>query len=114
LDNEQKKLSDDERRRVVDDQAVAFAESGDLQRAKSIYLDAMQKDPDYAMYNYNLACVYAELHDLDSAIPYLKKAWEKRDNMPSDVRFPDPRKDDSFRPYWDDPKFQEAVRNMVR
>lgn len=114
LDAQQKKLSDSDKRRIIDGQAVAYAESGDLQRAKSIYLSVLEKDPDYAMYNYNLACVYAELHDLNAALPYLKKAWDKRDNMPSDLRFPDPRKDDSFKPYVDDPKFQEAVRNMVQ
>jgi tetratricopeptide (TPR) repeat protein len=114
LDAHQKKLSDDDKRRVIDGQAVAYAQGGDLQRAKSIYVEVLEKDPDYSMYNYNLACVYAELHDLDSALPYLKKSWDKRDNMPSDLKFPDPRKDDSFKPYWEDAKFQEAVRYIVQ
>jgi len=114
LDAQQNKLSEGSKRRVIDGQAVAYAESGDLQRAKAIYLAAIEKDPDYSMYNYNLACVFAELHDLDTAIPYLKKFWAHRDNLPSDVPVPDPRKDNSFRPYLDDPKFQEVVRNMVQ
>jgi Tfp pilus assembly protein PilF len=114
LDAKQNKLSDEHKRQVIDGQAAAYAQGGDLQRAKSIYLDALKTDPDYAMYNYNLACVYAELHDLDSAIPYLKKSWQKRANLPSDVKYPDPRKDNSFRPYLNDSKFQEAVRNMVQ
>ena len=114
LDAQQKKLSNVDKRRVIDGQAVSYAESGDLQRAKSIYTAALKDDPDYAMYNYNLACVYAELHDLDSAIPYLKKSWEKRDTLPPDATFPDPRQDSSFRPYVNDPKFQDAVRNMVQ
>jgi tetratricopeptide (TPR) repeat protein len=114
IDDKRKKLSDDARRRVIDGQAVAFAESGELERAKSIYLDALKQDPDYSMYNYNLACVYAELQDLDTALPYLKKSWEKRGTLPSDITFPDPRKDDSFKPYWDNPTFLEAVRNMVQ
>ncbi len=114
LDAKQKKLSDEHKRQVIDGQAVAYAESGDLQRAKSIYLDALKTDPDYASFNYNLACVYAELHDLDSAIPYLKKAWEKRDNMPAGMPFPDPSKDNSFKAYVNDPRFQDTVRNMVQ
>ena len=114
LDAKQNKLSDEHKRQIIDGQAVAYAESGDLQRAKSIYLEAIKTDPDYARYNYNLACVYAEMHDLDSAIPYLKKAWEKRANMPATTPFPDPRKDSSFKAYLDDPKFQEVVRNMVQ
>jgi len=114
LDAKQNKLSAEHKRLVIDNQAVAYAQSGDLERAKSIYLDVLKGDPDYAMYNYNLACVYAEMHDLDSALPYLKKSWANRNNMPTNIKFPDPRKDNSFRSYVDDPKFQEAVRNMVQ
>ncbi len=114
LDAKQNKLTPEHKRQVIDNQAVAYAQSGDLERAKSIYLDVLKSDPDYAMYNYNLACVYAELHDLDSALPYLKKSWANRSNMPSNIKFPDPRKDPSFRSYVDDPKFQEVVRIMVQ
>jgi Tfp pilus assembly protein PilF len=113
LDDQQHKLNEDLRRRLVDDQGVAYALSGNLDRAREIYLAALTKDPDYAMYNYNLACVYAEQHDLDTAISYLKKSWDHRDTLPSDIKYPDPRQDNSFKPYVNDPKFQEAVRNMV-
>lgn len=114
LDADQKKLSKQDRRSAIDGEAVGYAESGELERAKSIYLDALTADPDYAMYNYNLACVYAEQHDLDSALPYLKKSWALRGTLPSDFKFPDPRQDSSFREYVNDPRFQEAVRNMVQ
>lgn len=114
LDADQKLLSPQEKRNVIDGQAVGYAESGDLDRAKSIYLGVLKEDPDYALYNYNLACVYAELHDLDSAIPYLKKSWEKRDTLPPNAKFPDPRQDRSFASYFNDPKFQDAVRHMVQ
>jgi hypothetical protein len=33
--------------------------------------------------------------------------------MPSNMKFPDPRQDNSFKPYVNDPKFQDAVMNMV-
>ncbi len=113
LDDQHHKLNEELRRQLVDDQGVAYALSGNLDRAKEIYLAALAKDPDYAMYNYNLACVYAEQHDLDTAISYLKKSWEHRDTMPSNMKFPDPRQDNSFKPYVNDPKFQDAVMNMV-
>lgn len=114
LDGTQHKLSDEHKRQVIDNQAVAYAQSGDLDRAKAIYLEVLKTDPDYAMYNYNLACVYAEMHDLDSALPYLKKSWINRANIPANLKFPDPRQDDSFRSYLDDPRFQETVRIMVQ
>jgi Tfp pilus assembly protein PilF len=113
LDDQQHKFNEELRRQLVDDQGVAYALSGNLDRAKEIYLAALAKDPDYAMYNYNLACVYAEQHDLETAISYLKKSWEHRDTMPPNMKFPDPRQDNSFKPYVNDPKFQDAVMNMV-
>lgn len=113
LDNQQKVFTPEQRRRFIDQQGVTTALGGDLQGAKKVYLDAIEKDPDYAMFNYNLACVYAELGDLDSAIPYLKKAWEHRDTLQGNATFPDPRQDNSFKPYVNDRRFQDAVRNMV-
>lgn len=114
LDDQQKDLSLEQRRQVIDGQAVAYAESGDLQKAKSLYLAALKDDPNFTLYNYNLACVYAELHDLDAALPYLQKAWDMRITLPKSMTFPDPRKDSSFKDYYNDPKFQEAVKNMVQ
>lgn len=113
LDDQHKKLTVEQRRRVIDQQGVSYALARNLDRAKQIYLDALAKDPEYAMFNYNLACVYAELDDLDSAIPYLKKSWEHRDTLPGDVKFPDPRKDDSFKSFWNDKRFLDAVRDIV-
>lgn len=113
IDDQQKALTREQRRSIVDSLGVSTARSGDLKQARDWYLEALRKDPDYSFYNYNLACVYAELGDLDSAIPYLKKAWEKRDTMPSGMSFPDPRQDDSFKNFVNDPQFQDAVRNMV-
>lgn len=112
-DDQLHKYNEDQRRQMIDDQGVAYAQSGNLPQAKEIYLKALEKDPDYAMYNYNLACVYAEMHDLDTAITYLKKSWEHRDNMPRGMKYPDPRTDNSFKPYLNDPKFQAAVENIV-
>ena len=113
LDDQQKVLTPDQRRRFIDQQGVTTALGGDLEGAQKIYLDAIAKDPDYAMFNYNLACVYAEKGDLDSAIAYLKKSWEHRDTLQGNATFPDPRKDNSFKRYLDDKRFQDAVRNMV-
>lgn len=114
LDDKLHKYNDDQRRQLNDDQGVSYALAGYLDQARDMYLKALAKDPDYAMYNYNLACVYAELHDLNSAIPYLKKSWENRSTLPSGMKYPDPRADNSFKPYLNDPTFQAAVRNIVQ
>jgi len=114
LDNKFHTFNDAQRRQLNDDQGVSYALAGYLDQARDMYLQAIAKDPDYAMYNYNLACVYAELHDLDSALPYLKKSWDNRNTLPSGMKYPDPRTDNSFKPYVSDPRFQAAVRNIVQ
>ena len=113
LNAKQSSLSDEEKLRVTDAQAVSYAESGNLPRAREIYEAAIKQNSEYPTFYYNLACVYAEMHQLDPALENLKKAWDLRHNMPEGQPFPDPRKDTSFGSYLKDPRFQEAVRNMV-
>jgi tetratricopeptide (TPR) repeat protein len=84
-----------------------------MSKAKTIFEEAIQRDPDYALFRYNLACTYAEMGDLDNALVHLQEAWKRRRNLREGERFPDPRQDSSFKRYRDDPKFQDAVRDMV-
>ncbi len=112
-DETQRELSPDETRQITDQRGVATAMAGNLPKARQIFEDAIKTDPDYAFYRYNLACTYAEMGDLDTALVNLKAAWERRRNLTEGERFPDPRQDSSFKKYLNDPRFQDAVRNMV-
>ncbi len=113
LDDTQHKLSRGDRDAVLDGLGVSLAQARHMDDALAVYKSALAENPNYALFEYNLACVYAEKGDLDSAIPHLKKSWEIRDTLPRGQQFPDPRKDDSFRRFWNDPRFQRAVENMV-
>lgn len=113
LDQSQHKLNDDERRRVLDNEGVSFALSRNYDRARQVYDAAIQQDPDYPLFYYNLACTYAEMGQLDPALKNLREAWKRRKNVLEGERFPDPREDSSFAKYKNDPKFQDAVRDMV-
>lgn len=113
LNESQKQLSEDDIRHVTDQLGVATALGGNLPKAKTIFEEAIQRDPDYALYRYNLACTYAEMGDLDTALVHLQEAWKRRKNLAEGERFPDPRQDSSFKRYRDDPRFQDAVRDMV-
>jgi tetratricopeptide (TPR) repeat protein len=113
LDDSQKKLSRGDRSRLLDQLGLSQAQSRHLDDALATYLKAVAEDPSYGSLEYNLACVYGEKGDLDSALPHLKKAWELRDSFPRGTPFPDPRKDDSFKKFWDDPRFKDAVVDMV-
>ena len=112
IDDTKHYLQQSERRALINQYGVATAEGGNLNKAKTIFQDALKQD-DYPLYRYNLACVYAENHDLDTALVELKKAWNDRNKLGDGERFPDPRKDSSFKPYLNDPKFQEATQMMV-
>jgi len=106
-------LTDEEKRQVRDQIGVSTALGGNLPKAKSIFEEAIKSDPDYPLYRYNLACTYAEMDDLDSAIEHLREAWKRRKNLAEGERFPDPRQDSSFKRFLSDKRFQDAVRDMV-
>ncbi len=113
LDDQQKKLSRDDRDALLDQLGLSQAQGRHLDDAIATYKAALGEHAEYAPFEYNLACSYAEKGDLDSALPHLTKAWGLKDTMPRGQPFPDPRRDDSFRKFWDDPRFQKAVENMV-
>jgi tetratricopeptide (TPR) repeat protein len=98
------KLDDDKAqqtmRRVITDQAgMSYGMSGDVPKARAIFENASAKDPDYAMYYYNLACADAEEKDLANARLHLQQAFARKGYMIPGENLPDPTKDDSFIPY---------------
>jgi tetratricopeptide (TPR) repeat protein len=113
LDDSQKKLSRADRNLLLDGLGLSQAQGRHYDEAIASYKAAIAEDPDYALFEYNLACTYAMKGDLDSALPHLTKSWELRDSLPNGVEFPDPRKDDSFKRYWNDSRFKAAVENIV-
>ena len=113
LDDAQKKLSKADRNKLLDQVGLSQAQGRHYDDAISTYKAALKEDAEYGSFEYNLACTYAMKGDLDSALPHLTKSWELRDSFPDGVPYPDPRKDDSFKRYWNDPKFKAAVENIV-
>ncbi|MEF8787948.1 MAG: hypothetical protein V5A84_02650, partial [Planctomycetota bacterium] len=79
---------------------------------KKIFQDAIEEDPEYPMYHYNLACAHAELDEVEKAAPELKRAFELRDNMMRGESLPNPRSDPSFRPHLDHPAFKKVLRQI--
>jgi tetratricopeptide (TPR) repeat protein len=112
-DADQKTLTPEQRRALTNQQGVAYGMGGNLARAQEIFEQALQSDPNDPLLHYNLAATFAEKKQLDSALEQLKQAWKLRSNMPSGQQFPDPRKDSSFAGHLNNPRFQDAVRDMV-
>ncbi|HEY3929550.1 MAG TPA: hypothetical protein VGL89_14340 [Candidatus Koribacter sp.] len=105
LDAKTHELTPEQRRQVNDNLGVAYGMSHQYDKSIAVLEAAIKDDPKYGEYEYNLACDYSEQGDLDKALAHLNRAWELRNSF----KFPDATKDDSFRRWKDDPRFQEAA-----
>jgi tetratricopeptide (TPR) repeat protein len=107
IERRQKKraLSPTEWRVLIDNLGMAYGMLNDLERAKTTFQFGITQDPAYPMFHYNLACAYAELNDLDSALADLKTAFTNRQNGIPGEGMPDPAKDSSFERYLGDTRF---------
>jgi tetratricopeptide (TPR) repeat protein len=100
-------------RRVITDQAgMAYGMSGNVQKARSIFEGAIVEDPDYPLYYYNLACADAEEKDLAGAQKHLRAAFDRKANVITGEKLPDPTMDDSFLPYRDNKAFWSFLQGL--
>ena len=101
-------------RRVLTDQAgMSYGLSGNLDRAKQIYEQAINADPDYPNYYYNLACADAEAGKLADARQHLEEAFARKQNVIEGERLPDPSTDDSFTRYRNNKEFWSFVTDLA-
>jgi tetratricopeptide (TPR) repeat protein len=97
---------------LVDNLAMAYGIPGNLKRSKETLEYGLSKDPTYPNFYYTLACVYAEMNDLDQALSNLRTAFKYRENLIPGERMPDPRKDDSFKRFKNDERFQKLMASL--
>ena len=115
LDGEKNKrsLSPTELKVLIDNLGMSYGISGDLSNAERVFDYEVQQDATYPMFHCNLACLFAEKDDLDKALKQLKIAFQYRSNcLPGEEAMPDPSKDDSFKHYWEDPRFQSLAQSV--
>ena len=114
LDLEKKKrtLPQDLWRVLVDNLAMSYGIPGDLKKSKEVLEYGISQDPKYPNFYYTLACAYAEMNDLDHTISSLKTAFDYRANTISGETLPDPRKDDSFQRFMNEPRFKKLLASL--
>jgi len=114
LEQEKKKPTLDPRmwKYLVDQLGMSYGMSANLKKAKDLYEWAIQQEPEYPMFYYNLACTHAELGDKQEAARNLKLAFRYKKNMLPGERLRDPRQDSSFREYLTDPAFAAELENL--
>ncbi len=110
LDDATKVLDRDRRRVLVDQLGMAYGMSGKLEKARALFEEGIRRDPEYALFHYNLACASAEMGDLDRTIASLRNALQRKDDMIPGESFPDPRQDSSFRRYLTDDRFRKLLQ----
>ncbi|MEI6349371.1 MAG: hypothetical protein WCP69_15610 [Bacteroidota bacterium] len=95
---------------VVDNLGMSYGISGDFENCKRIFEYGMKFYPEYPMFYFNMACMYAEMSDIDNALVKLQLAIDRKNNMIKGEEFPNPRKDSSFSKYLNDKKFKEFLK----
>jgi hypothetical protein len=93
---------------------MAYGMTGDLKGARETFEYGVSKDSKYPLFLYNLACTHAEMGDLDRTITYLKRSFELRNNLNAGEKMPDPRQDDSFKPFIRDSRFLTASAEVEK
>lgn len=76
---------------------MALGMSGNLKDSRAVNQAAIDKDPTYPLYYYNLACADAESGNPSDARPHLRQAFDRRANTVKGESFPDPTADDSLK-----------------
>jgi predicted Zn-dependent protease len=97
---------------LVDNLGMAYGITGELNRAEETFNYGLSQDPTYPMFYYNLACVSGERNDMDKTMEFLRKAFSYKANVIPSESMPDPRKDDSFKPFMADQRFREFVNSL--
>ena len=97
---------------LVDNLGMAQGVSGDLKSSKTTFDYGVSKDPNYPMFHYNLACVFAEVRDRDAAIAELRQAFALKANANPGEPMPNPATDDSFARFMKDKTFVAALSEI--
>ena len=99
--------------RILTDQLVmSYGITGDMKKAHALLDEAIQKDPDYPMNYYNLACAYGEEGDKAKLMTNLQLAFDRKANILKGEQMPDPRADSSFQKYVRDPDFVALMKKL--
>jgi len=109
MEKEKEELSSLHLRVLIDNLAMAYGVTGNLDRAEEVLQYGLSRDSTYPMFYYILANVYAERNDLDSTLRYLRLALAHRENVIPGESLPDPLEDDSFTRFGKNSRFTEVA-----
>ena len=97
---------------LVDCLGMAYGMTGQMESAEKIFLYGIANDPEYPLFHFNMACVYAERNDLDRCLKHLENAYKYHKNTMPNETFPDPLTDDSFTGLLKNEKFTSRINEL--
>ncbi len=96
-------------REAQDNLGLALAFQQEYGQAKKVYEEALEKDPGYPAFSYNLACVCSRAGDRLGAIAALREALLADARQESGPTLPDPSVDQDLKGLLGDPRFQATL-----
>lgn len=106
------KLTPDQHRILLDQLVMSYGITGKLKKVHTLLEEAIQRDPEYPLNYYNLACAFAEEGNKAKMLENLSLAFQHKDHIIKGEQMPDPRSDDSFQPYVHDPEFLRLMKQL--
>ena len=113
LEKQKPELDPNYWRVLVDNLGMAYGITNDLDHAEETFTYGVSKDPNYPMFYYNLACVYAERNNMNRAMDYLRRAFALKGNAIPGEGMPDPRQDDSFQRFMSNETFRKFADTLT-
>ena len=99
---------------LIDNLGMAYGMAGQFKEAKATFEQGIESDPTYPMFHYNLACIFADMNDINHAMQSLKTAFRYRKNQtPGDTDIPDPRQSASFQRFMKNNRFRAVVESLT-
>jgi len=111
-EKQSRKLPKNYWRVLVDNLGMAYGITGKLDQAEETFKYGLSLDPTYPMFYYNLACSSAERHNMEKTIELLRTAFSYKANVIPNEAMPDPREDESFKPFMADPRFRDFLNSL--
>ena len=100
-------------RRITTDQlSMALGMSGELKQSREVNEEAIEHDPNYPLYYYDLACEDAEEGNASAARLHLQQAFARKMNVLPGETMPDPTKDDSLMKLKSNKEFWSFVETL--
>lgn len=100
------------RRLATDQVVIALGMAGKIDQSRAYAERAIEIDPDYPLYYYNLACADAEQGKAADAKLHLQQAFDRRANTLPGEHFPDPTQDDSIQKLKKNKEFWAFVQTL--